>query len=206
MDSKKNLLLASNIKILLPHITFSVLYAIIILIFSFVNRNEIEMLCFLAERVLILAGIFLFTPIFAPEQIENLHEVIISKSLKYKKIIYIRYLISLFILLSIIFSFMIIFNFFALDFKNTFLNTLIISIFLGNVGFFTTRYGKNIISGYMASFGIYLFDVSYTLLYNKSLIFPPIGIINEKLMYITIITFILLFLNLLQIKNLIRNK
>jgi hypothetical protein len=171
---------------------------------AYANRENISAVSFWSERVLILIGIILLTPVFAPEQVKNLHELIIAKSLKYKLIIYMRIILMVLILLFFILIYMFVLRNSIECIKITFLNTVVISLFLCGTGMFVTRYSKNAVTGYMASFGIYLLEMSYLLMRENYFIFPTVGIYDKKLIYIIVIILILYFFNLFNIKNLIK--
>lgn len=199
----QNLILENNIKILSPHILIVCIFSVAISIVTLFFVKDSPTAGFVSERVLIITGILLYTPLFSAEYAENLHEVIISKTTKYRNIIYTRYICVSVVLIAITLMFVLI-NINKITYIHiTLMNTVCISLFLGNIGLFFTRMTKKTVLGYMTSLGIYMICMFSEVTYNKSLLFPPVGEVNINLVIIFITALVLCMVSLSKIRNVI---
>jgi len=143
-----NLLLALLILIITP------------VIFGIRNLDNIAS-AFVLERFVSLIGIVLLTPIFLPEQNKNIAELVESKYTSHIKIYLIRFIISAIFLFILISGFIFIMIMMSCEFDTLrfILGTFATAFFLGSVGFLTYAVSDNIVFGYMASLGYYVFNM-----------------------------------------------
>ena len=109
------------------------------------------------ERLLSLAGIVLITPIFLPEQNENIRDLVRSKRTDYLAVCFIRLLYSVFFLAVIIGGFTLVMQYSesAVTARH-FFGGFSSALFLGSLGFFFAGIGQNTIVGYMVSLIYYI--------------------------------------------------
>lgn len=127
------------------------------------------------EMMLSLTGTALLTPIFLPEQNENIRDLICSKRIDYLAVCLIRLIYSVFFLAAIFGGFTLIMH--ACESEVTlrhFIGGFSSALFLGALGFFFAGVTKNSVIGYMLSMiyyianfflkdelkGLYLFSMS----------------------------------------------
>lgn len=141
----------------LPHLLLALIITFLTpVIFGISSLNERESAQPL-EMLLSLTGIVLLTPIFVPEQNENIRDLIRSKRIDYLAVCFIRLLYSLFFLA-------VIFGIFTLIMYNSeskitlrhFIGGYSSALFLGALGFFFAGISKNSIIGYMISMIYYI--------------------------------------------------
>jgi hypothetical protein len=129
-------------------------------IFGINNLDNISS-AFVLERFISLIGIVLLTPIFLPEQDKNIAELVESKYTSCIKIYLIRFIlsiISLFIFISGFIVFMVLMSC-EFDTLKFILGTFATAFFLGSIGFITSAVSNNVVFGYMASLGYYVFNM-----------------------------------------------
>lgn len=206
MKIKQNLVLKSNLKILSPHIIISAIFLIAVSIITIFFIGENLSIEFMSERVMVLTGILLYTPLFSAEHVENLHEVIVAKLTTYRYIIYIRYVCVSVVLSAVILVYVLLNINKIATVWITLVNTFCISLFLGSIGLVFARVTKKTVLGYMTAFGIYMISMFGEITYNESLIFPPVGQVNINLVIIFVITLVLSMLSLCKIKNMVHQK
>ena len=159
MDSKSiSRILSVNLRHnFLPHLLLALIITFLTpVIFGISSLNERESAQPL-EMLLSLTGTVLLTPIFLPEQNENIRDLIRSKRIDYRAVCFIRLLYSLFFLA-------VIFGIFALIMYNSeseitlrhFIGGYSSALFLGALGFFFAGISKNSIIGYMISMIYYI--------------------------------------------------
>ena len=109
------------------------------------------------ERLLSLAGTVLLTPIFLPEQNENIRDLVRSKKTDYRAVCAIRLLYSIFFLAVIIGSFTLVMHYSesAVTVRH-FVGGFSSALFLGSLGFFFAGISQNTIVGYMVSMIYYI--------------------------------------------------
>ena len=109
------------------------------------------------ERLLSLAGAVLLTPIFLPEQNENICDLVRSKRTDYLAVCFIRLLYSVFFLALIIGAFTLVMrqSESAVTFRH-FFGGFSSAMFLGSLGFFFAGISRNTIVGYMVSLIYYI--------------------------------------------------
>lgn len=134
------------------------------------------------ERLLSLAGPVFLTPIFLPEQNENIRDLIRSKRTDYLAVCAVRLLYSIFFLAAIIgiFTFMMLCKESDVSIKH-FVGGFSSALFLGSLGFFFAGITQNTITGYMVSAIYYI--ANYSLkneLKNFYLFSMSAGSFNEK--------------------------
>ena len=109
------------------------------------------------ERLLSLAGTVLLTPIFLPEQNENIRDLIRSKKTDYRAVCVIRLLYSIFFLAVIIGAFTLVMQ--CSESQVTirhFMGGFSSALFLGSLGFFLAGISQNAVVGYMVSMIYYI--------------------------------------------------
>lgn len=141
----------------LPHLLAAL--AIMLLtpvIFGISSLNERESALPL-EMLLSLTGTVLLTPIFLPEQNENIRDLIRSKKTDHLAVCFIRLLYSL-IFLAFIFAVftLVMYNSESEVTLRHFIGGLASAMFLGALGFFFAGICKNSIIGYMVSMIYYI--------------------------------------------------
>lgn len=109
------------------------------------------------ERLLSLTGAVLLTPIFLPEQNENIRDLVRTKRMDYLAICFIRLLYSVFFLAVIIGAFTLVMQCreSAVTARH-FFGGLSSALFLGSLGFFFAGISQNTIVGYMVSLIYYI--------------------------------------------------
>ncbi|MBP1535895.1 MAG: hypothetical protein J6I46_06470 [Ruminococcus sp.] len=141
----------------LPHLLLALLITFLTpIIFGISSLNERESAQPL-EMLLSLTGTVLLTPIFMPEQNENIRDLIRSKKIDYLAVCFIRLLYSVFFLAIIFVGFTLVINYSESEIT---LRHLIggysSALFLGALGFFFAGISKNSIIGYMVSMIYYI--------------------------------------------------
>lgn len=113
------------------------------------------------ERMLSLTGIVLLTPIFLPEQNENIRDLIRSKRTDYLAVCFVRLLYSIFFLAVIIgiFTFMMLCKESKVTIQH-FIGSFSSALFLGSLGFFFAGITQSTITGYMVSAIYYIANYS----------------------------------------------
>ena len=109
------------------------------------------------ERLLSLVGAVLLTPIFLPEQNENIRDLIRSKRTDYRAVCVIRLLYSIFFLAVIlgIFTLVMRYSESAVTMRH-FVGGFSSALFLGSLGFFLAGISQNAVVGYMVSLIYYI--------------------------------------------------
>lgn len=113
------------------------------------------------ERMLSLTGIVLLTPIFLPEQNENIRDLIRSKRTDYLAVCVVRLIYSIFFLAVIIgiFTYMMLCRESNVTIEH-FVGGFASALFLGALGFFFAGLTQNTITGYMVSAIYYIANYS----------------------------------------------
>lgn len=141
----------------LPHLLLALIITFLTpVIFGISSLNELEAAKPL-EMLLSLTGTILLTPVFLPEQNENIRDLIRSKRIDHLAVCFIRLLYSLIFLAAI-------FGAFTLFMKNSeseitlrhFTGGFAAALFLGALGFFFAGLSQNAIIGYMVSMIYYI--------------------------------------------------
>lgn len=159
MDSKSaGKILSVNLKHnFTPHLLLALVIAFLTpIIFGISSLNGRESAQPL-EMLLSLTGTVLLTPIFLPEQNENIRDLIRSKRTDYLAVCFIRLIYSLFFLA-------VIFGIFTLIMYSSeseitlrhFIGGYSSALFLGALGFFLAGISKNTVIGYMVSMIYYI--------------------------------------------------
>jgi len=168
-----------NIRIFLFPAVFSALLLIIILFIVTDLRNAgVEYTAMICQQFFAWAGIFLLSPVFMPEQKDNIEETILSKTVPVKAAYLIRLVQALVALLLFTAGFIFILSFLVseIEFKRYFIHTFATALLLGSLSFAGTRFTGNIGIGYIIAFGFYIIQM-----------FLPDGIL-ERAEYIYIFT------------------
>lgn len=159
----------------IPHLIIALVIALITQgLFGIASLNAREAARPL-EQMLSLAGTVLLTPIFLPEQNENIRDLIRSKRTDYLAVCLVRLMYSIFFLAMIIgiFTFIMQCSESEVTLRH-FVGGFCSALFLGSLGFFFAGISRNTILGYMVSMiyfitnfalrkelkGFYLFSMS----------------------------------------------
>ena len=159
----------------IPHLIIALVIALITQgLFGIASLNAREAARPL-EQLLSLAGTVLLTPIFLPEQNENIRDLIRSKRTDYLAVCLVRLIYSIFFLAMIIgiFTFIMQCSESEVTLRH-FVGGFCSALFLGSLGFFFAGISRNTILGYMVSMiyfitnfalrkelrGFYLFSMS----------------------------------------------
>lgn len=109
------------------------------------------------EMLLSLTGTVLLTPVFLPEQNENIRDLIRSKRIDHLAVCFMRLMYSLFFLAVIFGGFTLIMRSCESDVTaRHFVGSYASAIFLGALGFFFAGVSKNSVVGYMISMIYYI--------------------------------------------------
>ena len=134
------------------------------------------------ERILSLVGTVLLTPIFLPEQNENIRDLIRSKRTDYFAVCLLRLVYSVFFLAVIMGSFT--FIMLCRESEVTvqhFIGGFASALFLGSLGFFFAGITQNTIPGYMVSAIYYIANYSLKKELNNFYLFSmSAGSFTEK--------------------------
>lgn len=141
----------------LPHLLLALIITFLTpIVFGIASLNEKEAAQPL-EMLLSLTGTVLLTPIFLPEQNENIRDLIRSKRIDYLAVCFIRLLYSLVFLAAIFAAFtLIMYNSESGITLRHFIGGYGSALFLGALGFFCAGISKNTIIGYMVSMICYI--------------------------------------------------
>lgn len=159
----------------IPHLIIALVIALITQgLFGIASLNAREAAQPL-EKLLSLAGVVLFTPIFLPEQNENIRDLIRSKRTDYLAVCFVRLLYSVLFLAVIIGAFTLVMQYRESEVTiRHFFGGFSSALFLGSLGFFFAGISRNTVAGYMVSMiyfianfalkdelkGFYLFSMS----------------------------------------------
>ncbi len=109
------------------------------------------------EMLLSLTGAIILTPIFLPEQDENIRDLIRSKQFGYLQVCAVRLAYSVVFLTLLIGVFVIVMSMRGCNVTPVHFGAGVVSaVFLGSVGFFVSGVSGNTITGYMAAMIYYL--------------------------------------------------
>ena len=148
-----------NLKIFLLPAVFSVLLLIIILFIITNLRNiNIGRAAVICQQFFAWSGIFLLSPVFMPEQKDNIEETVLSKAVPVKAVYLIRLAEALLTLVLFTAGFLGLLLLFGseIEFTRYFFHTLGTALLLGSLGFAGTRFAGNIGVGYLIAFGFYV--------------------------------------------------
>ena len=149
-----------NLKIfLLPAVLSVLLIPAILLIITDLHNSSVGVAENLCQKFFALSGILLMSPIFAPEQKDNVKETLMAKVVPLRTVYFIRLAIALLALAIYLAGFiwlLILLGGSDIEFKRFFIHTLATALLLGGLGMAGTRFGGNIGVGYMIAFGFYM--------------------------------------------------
>ncbi|MCH5194453.1 MAG: hypothetical protein J1F11_10860 [Oscillospiraceae bacterium] len=114
------------------------------------------------EMIMPLAGVILMTPVFHPEQDENIRDVVRSKRTSYLAVCVLRVIYSVFFLGMLCGGFVCVMGLCesAVTVRH-FVGGFASGLFLGTVGFFFAGLGRSVIVGYMASLIYYIANYAF---------------------------------------------
>lgn len=113
------------------------------------------------EVIIALIGVIMITPVFMPEQNENIRDVVRSKKTPYLLVCLLRLVVSAVIMTGLIALFVIYMKHSHSDVSfRHFSGTVASAMALGAIGFFAAGVSNNIIIGYMASLFYYIVNFS----------------------------------------------
>lgn len=159
MDTRSALkFLSINLKHnFLPHLIVALLIALLTpIIFTITSLDE-RLAAQPIEMLLSLTGTALLTPIFLPEQNENIRDIIRSKRTDYVNVCIMRIIYSVIVLAFIIGGFVMMMSFCEsnVTFRH-FVGGFASALFLGSLGFLVAGVSRNAPVGYMVSLIYYI--------------------------------------------------
>lgn len=112
------------------------------------------------EQSVILTGIFLITPLNAPEQSKAIQEVVYTKKISYWKILLLRFIMSMLLLIINIglFSAIMIWKNCTFPLVPYVAGAAISAMALGSLGFAAAILSNSVIAGYLAAAGYFLLN------------------------------------------------
>ena len=141
----------------IPHLIIAVVIAFLTQVLFGIASLDAREAARPLEQMLSLVGTVLLTPIFLPEQNENIRDLVRSKSTDYLTVCFIRLLYSIFFLAVIIGTFTLVMQCSESEVTiRHFVGGLSSALFLGSLGFFFAGISQNTIVGYMVSLIYYI--------------------------------------------------
>jgi len=155
-------LCGKNIKLfLLPAVCSAMFLAAILFIITEPQNCSAVYAARICQEFFAWTGIFLLSPVFMPEQRDNIEESILSKAVPIKAIYLIRLAEALTAL--VLFAAGVVWILLLLgaeiEFKRYFIHTFATALLLGSLGFAGTRFSGNIGVGYIIAFGFYIIQM-----------------------------------------------
>lgn len=144
----------------LPHFVVAVIIALLTPVVFSISSLDAKAAAQPIEMLLSLTGTVLLTPIFLPEQNENIRDLIRSKRTDYLNICIMRLIYSVFALAVIIGGFVLVMNFCESDVTiRHFIGGFATALLLGSIGFFSAAISENAPVGYMSSLIYYIANI-----------------------------------------------
>lgn len=140
-----------------PHLIAALLIALLTPIIFAVSSLDERLAAQPIEMMLSLTGTALLTPIFLPEQNENIRDVIRSKRIDYMNVCIMRIIYSVIALFLIIGGFVLMMGFCEsqITFRHL-IGGFASALFLGSLGFLVAGFSRNAPVGYMVSLIYYI--------------------------------------------------
>ncbi len=198
VQSASKLLYVNLKRNFLPHFIIAVIVSLLTpVVFSISSLDE-KSAAQPVEMLLSLTGTILMTPVFLPEQNENIRDLIRSKKTDYLSICVIRLVYSIFALAAIIGVFVIIMYFSESDISiRHFAGGFSTAFFLGSIGFFAAAVSESTTVGYMVSLMYYIANIGLKDQLGKIYLFSMSAGSFEEKYWISAVSFILLLSGLL---------
>ena len=154
------LFVKTNIKhFFMPHLLLSILLLIVTFLLFGLKNLDAQTVAMPLEMLVSLIGIVLLTPVFAPEEKEELTDLMLTKAVSYSAIINIRLLYSMVSLIGVIGAFVVYLRLQHSDVSMLhFLGTCASAVLLGGIGFCAAALLRQVIAGYMAALLFYLLN------------------------------------------------
>jgi hypothetical protein len=144
----------------LPHFAIAIIIALLTPVVFGISSLDASSAARPVEMLLSLTGTVLLTPIFLPEQDENIRDLIRSKRTDYTHICIIRVIYSVIALAAIIGVFVIVmYCCESIVTVRHFVGGFASALFLGAIGFFTAAVSGNTPVGYMTSLLYYIANI-----------------------------------------------
>lgn len=141
----------------IPHLIIAVVIAFLTQVLFGIASLDAREAARPLEQMLSLVGTVLLTPIFLPEQNENIRDLVRSKRTDYLTVCFIRLIYSIFFLAVIIGTFTLVMQCSESEVTiRHFVGGLSSALFLGSLGFFFAGLSQNTIVGYMVSLIYYI--------------------------------------------------
>lgn len=145
----------------LPHLSAALMVALLTPLIFGISSLDKEHAARPVEMLLSLTGAILLTPIFLPEQNENIRDLIRSKKVDYLNICIMRVIYSIFTLALIIGGFVLTMGFCESDVTlQHWVGGFASALFLGALGFLAAGVSGNAAVGYMVSMIYYIANFS----------------------------------------------
>lgn len=112
------------------------------------------------EQTVIIIGIILIVPIYAPEQSKAIRDLVCTKKVPHWNILLLRLLMAIFSLIVMvsIFSAIMVWKNCTFPFVPYVAGTVISALALGSIGFTVSVLSHSVIAGYLISIGYFLFN------------------------------------------------
>lgn len=144
----------------LPHFAIAIIIALLTPVMFNISSLDSRSAALPIEMLLSLTGTVLLTPVFLPEQNENIRDLIRSKRTDYTHICMIRVIYSIFTLAAIICGFVLVMYCSESDVTiRHFAGGFATALLLGSIGFFAAAVSRNTPAGYMASLMYYIANI-----------------------------------------------
>ena len=144
----------------LPHFAAAIIIVILTPVVFSISSLDAKAAAQPIEMLLSLTGAVLLTPIFLPEQNENIRDLIRSKRTDYLSICIMRLIYSVLALAVIIAGFVLVMYFSESKITmHHFVGGFAAALFLGSIGFFSAAVSKNAPVGYMSSLMYYIANI-----------------------------------------------
>lgn len=145
----------------IPHILLDILLlALTPLVFGITGLDS-QASAVPLEMSVVLVGVLLITPIFAPEQNRDIRDVVESKYLDHERVCMIRTVIAIVLTLVLVALFVLIMKFNGCEVGlSHVLGTFSSSLFLGGIGFMASGLSDNVTVGYMTAMLYYALNLT----------------------------------------------
>lgn len=166
----------------LPHFAIALVIMIFTPVIFSISSLDYNTSARPVEMLLSLIGAVLMTPVFLPEQNENIRDLIRSKKTDYLTVCFIRIVYSVIAISVIMGIFITVMNFCECDVTiRHFTGGFASALFLGSLGFLSAGLSRNTIIGYMIAFIYYIANFSMKDKLGKVFLFSmSAGSFDEK--------------------------
>ncbi len=144
----------------LPHVAIAIVIVLLTPVVFSISSLDTKSAAQPIEMLLSLTGTVLLTPVFLPEQDENIRDLIRSRRTDYTHICIMRVIYSVLTLAVIIAGFVLVMRYFECDVTiRHAAGGFATALLLGSIGFFAVAISGNTPVGYMASLMYYIANI-----------------------------------------------